>query len=94
MPGLIQGSYQAGPCDVCGVSLKVHPKCQGCGALAGPGHATKELYQHQGKEVCLSCATKWGFLEDVVMSGQAVSLKQCIGAEVGGRPRGLRRDSL
>lgn len=73
-------------CLLCGHPLHNHPKCHSCGLLVGPNHAASMLVEHQGRKVCKSCASKWGSLE-AAHSGYAVSLQDCIGAEVGGRPR-------
>ena len=39
----------------CGLPSFGHPKCAGCGILAGPGHITEALEEYEGKGYCGSC---------------------------------------
>jgi len=50
-------------CGICGLDVKEHPKCEGCGILVGPGHYEKSLvpvvFDGKTHMVSSGCA-KWG----------------------------------
>lgn len=39
----------------CGIPYREHPRCDGCGILAGPGHMVTELIEYRGKRLCRDC---------------------------------------
>ncbi len=47
-------------CKVCGVKMSVHPKCEGCGILIGPGHPESSLtVSEEGKRLCSFSLRNW-----------------------------------
>jgi hypothetical protein len=50
-------------CPVCGLALKGHPKCQGCGILIGKDHIAKECHLYLGHNLCKSCRERWNRIE-------------------------------
>ena len=66
-------------CPVCGVSLKGHLDCQGCGILIGPEHITKESYPYRDCSLCASCLSRWNRLE--LLKGQVLDFYGFLGHE-------------
>lgn len=58
------GKYRAltGKCETCKVSMKEHPRCEGCGILCGPGHLYSTI-KYRGHNICIPCRTNWEILE-------------------------------
>jgi hypothetical protein len=48
-------------CPKDGIMIKDHPKCEGCGYLAGLHHELKEtdLETYRGKRLCAWCIRQW-----------------------------------
>lgn len=59
-----------GKCPTCGVNMKEHPKCDGCGAATGLGHENIAS-RHRGHTLCGNCIAVWRSLEKRV--GQEIS---------------------
>jgi len=39
----------------CGIGLKGHTRCAGCGILVGPEHVTKTIERYRGRGYCADC---------------------------------------
>ena len=74
-------------CDICGVPLEEHPKCEACGILVGPGHVSGVLEEFRGHKICTDCRWYWQKLEklegkEVAWAKMGHITPQCLGVGI------------
>jgi len=92
LPAAVTVIAEPKECPVCGVPLKGHPKCQGCGILVGLEHIAKESYPYRGRRLCAICLSRWQRME--LLAGQVISWPRFLSLEQKKKEREKSHEAL